>query len=53
MRASGKLMALIVHPEDAEGEHRIHRRLRFLRIDAEHGKRAIVLSAGPRGYKPG
>ena len=38
---SGKLLALVVHPENAEGQQRIHARLRLLGIDAEHGKRRL------------
>ena len=41
MCASGKLLALIVHPENAKGKRRVHRRLRFLGIDAEHRKRGL------------
>ena len=39
--AAREVLALIVHPENAEGERGIHRRLRLLRIHAEHGKRRL------------
>ena len=40
--SSGKLLPLVIHPENAEGEHCIHRRLRLFGIDAEHGKRRLT-----------
>ena len=42
MSSAGKLLPLIVHPENAESEHRIHRRLRLLRINTKHGKRRLT-----------
>jgi hypothetical protein len=42
MRAACKMLALVVHPENAECERRVRRGLSLLRIDVEHGKRRLA-----------
>jgi hypothetical protein len=49
VNAPSELFALAVHPEDAEGERGIDRRLRFFGADSQDGESGLALAQESAG----